>query len=446
MNNLFKNFFLFLFLLASGEVLSQEVDSFYQVADWQGFRTSAVSFTFDDGTPKHFTVAIPMFDEYNFKLTLFTVVNWSSGNWNALHNAALNGHEVASHTITHPYLNTLSAEQQTIELKNSKDQINNQVPGEQCITIAYPYCVAGDYTLCSEYYIAARGCSGSIEPKTPSDFLNISSIVCGPEGNVKTAQDFNNRANTAATSKGWVVFLLHGVDNDGGWSPVVSDTLRAALEYLNSNPLKFWVSSFGNVVRYIRERNSASVVELSATDSLITCEVSDTLENEIYDFPITIKRELPVDWISAIISQGDSVVESQVVEIDSKKYIMFDAVPDKGEIRIKESSTTGVNDYDNYQPRTPYLMQNYPNPFNPSTRIVYLIPKVKKGKDSSSGQKTMLRIYDVLGNEVSTLVNVEKAPGTYEIIFDAAGLSSGIYFYKLSTGVFSETKKMILLY
>jgi len=58
----------------------------------------------------------------------------------------------------------------------------------------------------------------------------------------------------------------------------------------------------------------------------------------------------------------------------------------------------------------------------------------------------MLRIYDVLGNEVSTLVNVEKAPGTYEIIFDAAGLSSGIYFYKFTTGVFSETKKMILLY
>ena len=82
------------------------------------------------------------------------------------------------------------------------------------------------------------------------------------------------------------------------------------------------------------------------------------------------------------------------------------------------------------------LEQNYPNPFNPSTTIKYSIP--------SSGFVS-LKVYDVLGNEVATLINEEKSAGSYEVEFSAAGLSSGIYFYKLQSGNLVETKKMILL-
>jgi len=83
-----------------------------------------------------------------------------------------------------------------------------------------------------------------------------------------------------------------------------------------------------------------------------------------------------------------------------------------------------------------YLSQNYPNPFNPSTKIQYIIPEL--------GFVT-LKIFDVLGSEVITLVSEEKAAGSYEIEFIASGLQSGIYFYQLKTGEFAETKKMILL-
>jgi hypothetical protein len=86
-----------------------------------------------------------------------------------------------------------------------------------------------------------------------------------------------------------------------------------------------------------------------------------------------------------------------------------------------------------------FLMQNYPNPFNPTTTISYQIPE--KGF-------VTLKVYDVLGNEVATLVNEESATGgagSYEVEFNATGLPSGIYFYQLRTGEFIETKKMILL-
>ena len=82
------------------------------------------------------------------------------------------------------------------------------------------------------------------------------------------------------------------------------------------------------------------------------------------------------------------------------------------------------------------LFNNYPNPFNPKTSIQYAV---------GSWQFVTLKIYDVLGNEVATLVNEEKLAGNYEVEFSAKGLASGIYYYQLRAGNFVETKKMVLL-
>ena len=91
---------------------------------------------------------------------------------------------------------------------------------------------------------------------------------------------------------------------------------------------------------------------------------------------------------------------------------------------------------DNFVPAEFSLSQNYPNPFNPSTKIIYSLPYKSFVK---------IKIYDVLGNEIATLVNAEKPAGKYSINFDASGLSSGVYFYQLSADNFIEMKKMILL-
>jgi hypothetical protein len=82
------------------------------------------------------------------------------------------------------------------------------------------------------------------------------------------------------------------------------------------------------------------------------------------------------------------------------------------------------------------LEQNYPNPFNPSTKISWQSPV---------GSWQTLKVYDVLGNEVVTLVNEYKPAGNYEVNFDASELASGIYLYKVQTGNFIDIKKMILL-
>ena len=89
------------------------------------------------------------------------------------------------------------------------------------------------------------------------------------------------------------------------------------------------------------------------------------------------------------------------------------------------------------------LYQNYPNPFNPTTKIKYSIPR--STEYYSVLQNVTLKIYDILGNEVATLVNEEKPAGIYEVDFNASKLVSGIYFYRLTTPNNSETKSMILL-
>jgi hypothetical protein len=87
------------------------------------------------------------------------------------------------------------------------------------------------------------------------------------------------------------------------------------------------------------------------------------------------------------------------------------------------------------------LYQNYPNPFNPSTKIKFSIPAV----GIQHAVSVQLKVYDIIGNELTTLVNGEKPAGEYEVKFNAKNLSSGIYFYQLRTGKFIQTKKMLLI-
>jgi len=100
------------------------------------------------------------------------------------------------------------------------------------------------------------------------------------------------------------------------------------------------------------------------------------------------------------------------------------------------NSILAVNGNENILPKEYSLSQNYPNPFNPVTRISFSVPR----KDFVT-----LKIFDILGREISTLVNEIKTPGNYIVDFDAKSLSSGVYFYKITTNSYSDTKRMMLI-
>lgn len=112
---------------------------------------------------------------------------------------------------------------------------------------------------------------------------------------------------------------------------------------------------------------------------------------------------------------------------------IFTGLPANRVLRLEEFPPLGVK-----EPKNPVefrLEQNYPNPFNPVTIIRYSV---------ATEALVTLKVFDVLGREVASLVNKTKAPGTYEAKWSAEGVGSGVYLYRFESGGFMQTKKMIL--
>ncbi len=132
--------------------------------------------------------------------------------------------------------------------------------------------------------------------------------------------------------------------------------------------------------------------------------------------------------------------------LDNRGFgIWFDhyAVRDNGGITF-ETEGEGVQKITSEIPTRFSLFQNYPNPFNPVTKIKFSIP-LSGGVSAGRGGFVSIKIYDALGREVAALVNEQLSPGSYETEWDGSAYSSGVYFYKLITSDFTETRKMVLV-
>ncbi len=143
------------------------------------------------------------------------------------------------------------------------------------------------------------------------------------------------------------------------------------------------------------------------------------------------------------IPKGDSIATSLFILAGKYQYELENA------LRMAEKNykiLTSVKD-EHVLPEEIYLKQNYPNPFNPVTKIEFSIPveTLRSTKGGTSFQNVILKVYDVLGREAATLVNEEKPPGNYEVEFNGENLPTGIYFYKLTSGEKSITRKMLLV-
>jgi hypothetical protein len=108
------------------------------------------------------------------------------------------------------------------------------------------------------------------------------------------------------------------------------------------------------------------------------------------------------------------------------------------------NTLTGISAQSTEVPQQFGLSQNYPNPFNPVTKIRFDLAKSGSGMSGANGTLTKLVIFDILGREIATLVNKQLVPGTYEVDWNAGNQSSGVYFYRLISGDFVQTKKMLL--
>ncbi len=144
------------------------------------------------------------------------------------------------------------------------------------------------------------------------------------------------------------------------------------------------------------------------------------------------------DTVATNLLSGRTV--NAIYGVKEENYAVIIGEDDMLILLTPDSTLLSADDEEIENPSEYNLSYNYPNPFNPTTKIKYTIPVGTRDRVS-----VQMKIYDILGNEVATLVNEEKPAGEYEVEFNAYGLSSGIYFYRLTAGTFTETKKLVLL-
>jgi peptidoglycan/xylan/chitin deacetylase (PgdA/CDA1 family) len=304
-----------------------------EITKWKNNMSGAASLTFDDGYLAQYTIGVTALNAFGFKGTFFLVTRDTSlglprfASWDNWRSAASSGHEIGSHTETHPQLSTLADAEMRIEILYSQAEIEDQIDSQNCLTFAYPY---GDLNsnaeaIVASAYIGARGVPPGLN-SFPFDFYNA--YVWFPES-VNGSLEY--QADLAETLGEWLIVGFHGMDGTE-YGPVTEERFRQFLNHIRSKNL--WVDTFGAVTRYIRERESASLYVVSSSSNGMVLNLSDSLDDIVYDEELTIRSEVPSNCVSALVTQGGTLTTANSVLEGSTKVIYFNAIPDRGEITV----------------------------------------------------------------------------------------------------------------
>ena len=308
----------------------------HSITNWPDNKEGAVSLTFDDGCASHLSLGIPALDARGLKGTFFLITN-NVGSWGPWINAADSGHEIGSHTKSHPYLTDLSLTQVQDELTGSKVAIDAQITSQQCLTLAYPYGIVNSSvaSIAGSIFIASRGVSCAINI-APYDFNNVK--ACSPDPD--NFDDLYAQTNTAEQQGAWLVTFIHSLNGGSDcWGNWTIDMWTNYLDYLKTKNL--WVGTFGAAAKYIKERGSAALSVSSSSNSQIVLSLTDSLDDTIYDQPLTLRSEVPSDWTSVTVQQGsNSATVNSTVE-GTTAVIYHKAVPDRGLISLTKVASSG---------------------------------------------------------------------------------------------------------
>lgn len=316
-----------------------------EIATWEGWRKAAATFTFDDGAPSHYEYAAPLFDNYGYKASFYLVTKWNP-DWTKFQELAKNGHEIGSHSDTHP--NNMSGEE-----ASSKNYILEKINTEDekytdCITVAYPNLNVPDVDAVRSNYIAGRIGNGSwageqdINSKNgPRDWCKVSALMTGVNGTVKTAENFTSKFQDAIEINGWVVFLTHGFSGKSNgsatYSPTDINAIDGALKWAKDNDSQIWITTMCNAAMYIKERNASKFVKTTSTDSSITYTLTHKIADTVceYQYPLSVRVPAPEGWEEIKVTQKDADLKYEIK--DGKIY--FQAIPNGGDIVISKKIT-----------------------------------------------------------------------------------------------------------
>ena len=231
---------------------------------------------------------------------------------------------------------------------------------------------------------------------------------------------YNSCSNVEAKNN----IFVNTRDESPSWASSIYDYTTGNLTSDN-NDLYYEPNQYSCLVRIVSTKyNTLSDWQVEGKDILSITEMPNFIAPHLH-----INKAIQTN-----LEQGAVPIAGIGTDIDADPRNTN--LPDIGADEFDGERITDVSDENETIPTEYSLYQNYPNPFNPSTKIKYSVPQTSQ---------VQIKVFDVLGNEIATIVKEEKPIGNYEVEFDGTSFSSGVYFYQLKAAEFIESKKMILL-
>jgi len=437
-------FIIILIIANSLNIYSQSVGDTF-VKTWADNKKSAFSFSFDDGFKSQYDYARPVLNSFNFKGTFYVIageltdqgqnLNWRYGTWDEFKEMANEGHEIGSRTMTHPHLPQIPIgsinQPNTVyyEIYQSKKLIEQKIPGFIVTTFAYPY-TENSYSIdavTEKYYESAR-IGGNIPnpvviPNSAWQNLHAYEEQFNKPRNSTNADldelsNIESSVNSIIDNGKWGILFAHEVIPfsqladaiaNNYWYPMTTEWLTAYSQWLKtkSDNNDVWVETVANVTRYIKERENFNSVTILATNTQIKFDVTDGLDDAIYNYPLTVDVVVPSGWQSVQFIQGNNTQTVNTFVNANVNYVRVNVIPDGGEITLNDManpvvlySFSGNISYDNTS----------------SSPLKNVTVKLK----NSSGQE-FTAVSDANGNYQITNLGV----GTYDLSLSKTGSWGG---------------------
>lgn len=283
-------------------------------------------------------------------------------------------------------------------------------------------------------------CWFTVQGTSINDWIGI---VCKLDASSVSYSGYFFGLGRTSTYPNWIVFYIYpsGENMNYSFTPTLNQWYNLAVTY-NGSIMKMFLD--GNL---IQEKAATSLIASNTFPLTIGGQNGNfwnrNLNGKIDEVRISSVARYDTNFVPSIHFDNDNYTRALYHFNEATGDIVYDSSGNNNNGTIYGAiwsndvpGVTGVTEEAMDKPEKFLLYQNYPNPFNPSTSIEYQIHEPSF---------VTLKVYDVLGKEIITLVNQEKQIGSYDVEVNATGLPSGIYFYKLQAGSFVQTKKMVVM-
>lgn len=310
------------------------------IALWKDDKFAAVSISIDDNIKPDHSWWTGISNQYGWKFTWYVIEDRigtsNGGEWSDFQTLFNQGHDIESHTLTHSkdadgtpdYDNTRPESEIIVEYRDSLIAMNQNITGNDAETIAYPY---GRFQRnpAADYAIAARGTIGSPNKPERTDYLNISSLsdnglkdiyldsILLGTGSAPTAWLGNN-----SYKRGWAGVFFHTVQN--------RTETAADLANLSARSSDLWIGLLKDVAKYGQERDTANITVTTNTSTQLAFNLSDDMDDSLFDYPLTLKVRLHNAWNTVNATQAGAAIGATIVTHGGAKFALIQAVPDKG--------------------------------------------------------------------------------------------------------------------